>query len=328
MSTITHEVNNIITSTFDNRRKAITNNVYDFYPVFKLLKEKGQTAVPTGGQYAEYPVAMAKNETGRFIGRGGTVPLSDTEFLDIARYIWSTYAININNYREDLRINRGKPLVLSLLKAKVKNTEQAIADNLENALADNPVPGSVVLTALSDIVKTSSQTSGTTGGITRDANIWYNQLTSMSGESAALYLTDRMMTMMNNCSVVGQGIQRLPDIIVTTQTIYEYYEMEVEKANQNYNKAILDLGFGGGLKYKQATMVWSPPFSTNQANNMFFLNSSNLQVQIDPFANMRMTSWKEIPNQPFDSVAQIVVVSQLVCNCLRNQGVITNISTA
>lgn len=325
MSTISTTISNLTASTFDNRRAGLANSIFRFYPFFTLLSEKGRLDTMTGGQYAEYPIQMAKNTTTRFIGRGGSVPLDDTEFMEVARYSWSTMATNVTSYFYDSRINRGKGKILDIVSKKVDNAMQSIADQCEEALADNPPAGPTPLTPITDIVKSASTTSGTTGGLTRNATYWYNQATSLTGLSHSVYMIPYLRTLMNTCSIVGEGIKRLPDILLTNQTVYEYYEDELMEVNIITNKAIDDLGFGGGIKFKQATLVWSPCFSS--LNSIFVLNSNNIKVQIDPIANLKMTPWKDIPNQPFDKVAQIVLVCQLGCDCLVNQGVLHTIDT-
>jgi hypothetical protein len=337
--TLTTTVSNVTANTFNARRKELTDTIFTFYPAFSLLKEQNQIKWVEGGQCCEFVLAMAKNNAVTFIGRGGTVSLAETEFTRVAQYDWAKIVANMTIFHDDLRMNRGEGKIGDIAAQLLDVTFQSIADQLEESLWGNPPASTgIVLNGIDDLIRTTDAASAaiTTGAIVRNADYWYNNAVSMTGESATLRLVDRMMTMMNTCARKGGGVlkggkvgtpQRLrfPNIILTSQTVYEYFEREYLEYTTITNKAIDDLGYGG-LKYKGATVAWSPA-ADNDAQKMYFINSNNFGIHIDSFANMQMTSWKEATNQPEDKFAQIVGYLQLGCDCLPNQGVLYLIDT-
>ena len=84
-----------------------------------------------------------------------------------------------------------------------------------------------------------------------------------------------------------------------------------------------DAGFTNQT-FKGIPMVWAPSIS----QKMYFLNTRYLYMNYDPRLNMDMTSWKEIPNQVNDRVAQIMLACEFTVSRRKCQGVIHTINTA
>jgi hypothetical protein len=59
--TRTEQLDDLYTSTYNNRKTGVTDNIFTATPFFKLLKSKGGIALNgTGGRYLEIPLAYAK----------------------------------------------------------------------------------------------------------------------------------------------------------------------------------------------------------------------------------------------------------------------------
>jgi hypothetical protein len=130
-----------------------------------------------------------------------------------------------------------------------------------------------------------------------------------------------MRTFYNDCSK-GQASD-VPDMIVTTQTVAEYYEDEVQEQKTIVNQTSGD-AMMISVTFKGIPVVWSSQCPTGY---MYFLNSKYISLESDPDINMTMTEWKTIPNQ-LDRVAQIVWKGNLVASRRASLGVITSITTA
>ena len=57
--------------------------------------------------------------------------------------------------------------------------------------------------------------------------------------------------------------------------------------------------------------MWCP---SCPAGYMYFINPNYFYLVVDEQYFMEMTDWKQIPDQPFDKVAQILCTLQLVTN--------------
>jgi hypothetical protein len=71
-----------------------------------------------------------------------------------------------------------------------------------------------------------------------------------------------------------------------------------------------DAGFDS-IQFKGRPIMWCP---SAPSGKMYFLNTKNIKLVYDDGYFMEMTDWKQIPDQPFDKVAQIVCAMNLITN--------------
>ena len=162
---------------------------------------------------------------------------------------------------------------------------------------------------------------GTFGTINSGSKTWWqNQATDMSGEPASAWLDKRVRTQLNNCAL-GQGDDE-PDIMVTTQDVFELVEDNTLEEHYITNKSLGDAQFKN-IQFKGRPLVWS---SQCGEGLLYTLNTKYIELIIDPAANFTMTEWKSIPNQVNDRCAQIAVALNFICSNRNRQGVIYNIS--
>ena len=131
-----------------------------------------------------------------------------------------------------------------------------------------------------------------------------------------------MRTMLNNTSNNIRNDR--PNIILSGQTPYEFYEDLVVEQKRIVNKKLGDAGFEN-IEFKGVPMIWSP---TVAATRMYFLNTKFLKFKFDPSMNFDMTEWKAIPDQVNDRAAQIILAGNLMTGRRRVHGVLFAIDTA
>ncbi len=322
----TEQLDTMYTTTFQLRRKEIVDQIFNATPFWYSLTKKGKKRTEQGGRWIEVPLQYAKNETVQFFGKGDTISINDTQPLTVARWDWKYLAASIVRYFVDDQKNRGQSAVINMMNAKIDNTQRALIDKLETSLfGDGTADSGKAIDGLGNIVSTS--TTGSVAGIDRATYSWWrNNQTSLTSKSASIYLRSNMATMFNNCGQQGEGVTRFPDLIVTDQTTYEYYEseaLEISRINIG-DKNLADLGFGD-LAYKGRPITWSPAAT---AQRMYFLNTNFIEWVADPIANFDLTEWKPIIDQPNDRVAQVVVVANVVSSNCKRHGVLYLIDTA
>ena len=83
-----------------------------------------------------------------------------------------------------------------------------------------------------------------------------------------------------------------------------------------------DAGFDV-LNYRGRPIMWCP---SAPSGYMYFLNTSYINLVIDPGYWMEMDEWKPIPNQPKDRVTQIVCTMQMLITRPICQLVMTGIA--
>lgn len=278
----TETLDDLYTSTWNNRKIEVTDQIFTATDAYKLLKSKGAIQLNgTGGRYLEIPLSYAKNETVTSLDKGDTISISDTKFLTVAQFEWKFVAGSVVRYYVDDAKNKSKQQHLSLANAKVDNLQRSMVDKFETFLfGDGSGNGNKDPDGLGNIVDATPSTARTVGNIAQTTYTWWKNKQAGSSGSAAVYLLSDMRTLFNNCST-GQASD-VPDMIVTTQTVYEYYEDEVQEQKQIVNQTSGDAMLIT-VTFKGVPLVWS---SQCTAGYMYFLNSKYIGLNVDPDINM------------------------------------------
>jgi hypothetical protein len=215
--------------------------------------------------------------------------------------------------------NSGMHKKIDIMNAKIENLRLSLVDTFEVNLFTAQT--GQAMSGLPDIIYAAASGSQTSspGGLSKSTYSWWeNQYGTVTG-SFATYGKSDMRTMYNNCSVGNDH----PNLLLTEQTVFEFYEAEAEDIQRINDSSDASMGFQT-FKYKGSNMYYSPQCPTGY---MYFLNLKYLKLKIDSKADFDMTEWKYIPNQ-LDRVAQIVTRLELVCRNCRMQGLITGLTTA
>lgn len=317
---LTEALDNLYTTTWQNMKESLTDQIFDATPFWFWLKEHGGLESVSGGRFITEPLRYAKSDKVKFIGKGGTVSLGDFEFATIANYEWRYLVDSIVRFMVDEQKNRGRNRIINLMQSKLDNSKDSLIDQIETTLF--AAQSGLAFNGLQDLVA-DDPTTGAVGGITGDSdNVWWrNQFKDMVGSSFAVNGQTEMRTMLNNA---GNNIRNdFPNIIVSGQTPFERYEDSVQEQKRIVNKKLGDAGFAN-IEFKGIPMVWSPSAANTR---MYFLNTRFLKFVFDPMLNFDMTEWKPIPDQVNDRAAQIVLAGNLITSRRRVHGVIFNQDT-
>lgn len=323
MTTLTETLDNLYTTTWQHMKETLRDNIFDATPFFFWLKDKGKLKDVSGGRFLTEPVQFAKNDNVQWIGKGGTVPLNDFEFATIAKFDWRYLTASIVRFGVDDQQNRGKMQIINLMNAKMENSKNALIDEMETRLFAAAGSASTGIDGLQLLVADDPTTSTTIGGINQNTESWWrNQEHDLTGSSFAANGIAEMRTMLNECS--NNLRMDTPDIIVSGQTPFEWYEDEVLDFYRVTSNKLADAGFQNQT-FKGIPMVWSPSCANTR---MYFLNTNFITFVKDPMMDFEMTEWKPIPDQVNDRAAQIVLAGQFTISRRRPQGIIFNIDTA
>lgn len=318
---LTQTLDNLYTTTWQLRKNKAHDNIFTATPFWFWLKEKGKFKTEEGGRFIEEPFEYAKNDNVVWLGKGGAVSLNDYEFLTTSKWDWRYLVGSMVRFGVDDQQNRGKAAIIKLMNSKMNNTENSMIDTLETALFT--AQSGLSIEGLPDLVQDAPATSNDAGGVDPSVYTWFqNKSSNMSGLSMAVYLVAKMTNLLNLC-MNNRAMDR-PDIIITTQAIYEAYDAEVLEQKQIVNKTLGDAGFTN-IEFKGMPMVWSPACGSGR---LYTLNTNYIYLTYDPMLNFDMTNWKEIPDQVNDRAAQIVLACALMVTRRMCQGVIYNATTA
>lgn len=313
-------VDTIFTSTWAKRKTDVTKQAFEKTPFIYWLREKGRVVNDEWGTRIEIPIEYGSNDTVRWLSKGATVPITDSELLTMCYDTYKTVAVSVVRWLKDDQENRGKQQIVNLVDVKLGAAERALWEEFERVMfADGT--GSNEPNGLQNLIS-STPTSGTVHGLDRSTYTYFrNQQKAASGAFSVYGLQD-MRTVMNDITVYAQA--ELKDLaMVTTQQIFEWYEDECMELKQIQNTMMADAGFTT-LTFKGKTLMWCP---SAPADNIYYINSNYYKLHCDPKYWMEMTEWKQIPNQPFDKVAQIVCSIQAVCSRPIVNAVLTGVDT-
>jgi hypothetical protein len=334
----TQFLDNLYTTTWQNRMEGVADNVFNATPFWFWLKDKGRLKPQRGGRFIEENLEYASNSVIDWVTKGSTIPLNDFEFLTVAQYQWKYLAASIVRFGIDDQQNASKAKIIDYVRAKLDNTENALITEFESRLCAGPgtggtagtqgagTPSDLAIDGLQTLVADAPNvTPGgdgiTVGGIDSSQYTWWqNQYRSMNGISFATSGVSYMRTMLNNC--MNNRREDRPDILVSDQTTYEYYENATLQFYRITSNKLADAGFENQT-FKNIPMVWTPSMS----NHLYFLNTKFLQLVYDPAMYFDMTEWKPIPDQINDRAAQIITACTLTTNRRRVHGVLSSINT-
>lgn len=326
-SNLTEALDNLYTTTWQNMKDTVADNIFDATPFWFWLRKNGGMDTEEGGRFLTEPIRYAKNDV-EWTTKGSTVTLADKEFLTVAKYDWKYLVTSIVRFMQDDQQNRGKNQILSLMQAKLDNARDSMTDELEIRLMNGTTTNAI--NGLPDLIDTTPAT-GTVGGIDGAVDTWWrnqamdfaadftNGFTGNNGQQAMMQFLIRCM---NNRT------QDAPNLILGDEHTYAMYYDSVLDFKRIVNKTMGDAGFQS-IEFNGIPVVWSTAITADtdvDANKrLYFINTRFLKFRYDSMLYFDMTEWKSIPDQVNDRAAQIVCAGNLVTGRRRVHGVIHNI---
>jgi hypothetical protein len=305
----TQTIDTFFTATWAYRKKKATEQAFKKTPLLYWLRQKNRIEFIKGYRRIEIPLEYGSNETIRWISKGDTVPIQDSELITMAYEDWKYVACSIIRWFQDDQQCRGEAAMLKLADVKLGAAERSLNLEFESVLfADGT--GSKEPNGLQNLISVTP-TTGTVHGINRAtaANSWFRNQQKTATGAFSVYGVSDMRTSLNNI-LQYDGAETNNIAIVTNQTIFEYYEDECYEMKTLSNTMLAEAGFDT-IQFKGRPIMWSP---SAPDGNMYFIHTDYLKLVCDETYWMDMTDWKQVPDQPNDRVAQIVCVMNLVCS--------------
>lgn len=305
-------VDKILSTTLSLYRKEMRDNIFTAIPLFHWMYKK-MKKTEQGGISIVIPIMYKKNGTGKFYSRYDMLDTTPQENFTSIQYKWKQLAGSITLSGFDLRVNNSKEAIVKLLTAETKNCESSLQDLLGQALfATSPATNDI--NSLVSLVDATS----TVGDVNSTSSTWWQSNVVSSGSFAAQGLSD-MRTLYNTLSKYNQKDHA--DVIVTTQTIFEYYENLVQVQQRINDNSLGDIGFET-LKFKGTTMFWDEYCNSGV---LYMLNTNHLELVVHSQADFNTTEFVKPANQDAKT-AQILWMGELISDERRKQGKMTGIT--
>lgn len=317
--TWTQTIDDMFTTTWANRKTSAIAQAYLKTPFFFWLKEKGRVMEQRGYTRLEIPLKYGRNETVKWVGKGSTMPMTESQLMTMAFEEWKYVAASIMRFGVEEQKNRGAARIIDYVAEKIDSAEAALYENLEAAVfADGT--GANECNGLQNLIA-ADPTTGTVHGLNRATYDWFRNQTKTATGVLSVYGISDIRNMINNITKYSKS--EVKDIfMMTDQTTYEAFEDSMLEIRQFVNQSLVDAGFDH-LVYKGRPLMWAP---SAPAAKIYFINPQYLYLIIDPDYYMDMTEWKAIPDQINDRVAQIVCAMNLVTSRPIAEGILTGIT--
>lgn len=256
----------LLSTTLAKYRDQLTDNVFTARPLTYFLTDKGRIRMIDGGTKIIEPLIYGQNSTVASYSGYDTIGLTAQTGITAAEFEWKQYAASIAISGIEEAKNNGDSAILNLLEAKVMQAEESLREGFNTMFFGDGTGNSAKdWNGLGNLVSTT----GTVGGINRATA--GNEYWRSYAESTAAALTLAQMNTAYNSVSIGNDH---PDMILTTQTLYEKYESLLTPALRYTDTKTADAGFQN-LLFKAAPVTFDTGCT---AGVMYFLNSKYLTL--------------------------------------------------
>ncbi len=255
---------NLLSTTLANYRATLTDNVFTARPLTYKLMEKGRIRMLNGGTKIVEPLIYGQNDTVGSYSGYDSIALTPQTGISAAEYEWKQYAASISISGIEEAKNNGEQEIINLLEAKIMQAEESLREGFNQMFfASGTGNSSKDWNGLGNLVESGN----TVGGIDSSVYSWWQSYE----ENTATALTLAQMSTAYNSVSVGNDH---PDVLLTTQTLFEKYEALLQPQLRYTDTKTADAGFQN-LLFKAAPVMYDEHCT---AGVFFFLNSKYLTL--------------------------------------------------
>jgi len=257
----------LLSTTLANYRAQLTDNVFTARPLTYFLMDKGRIRMVDGGTKIVEPLIYGQNGTVASYSGYDTISLTAQDGMSAAEYDWKQYAASIAISGIEEAKNNGEAAIINLLEAKIMQAEESMREGFNQMFfGDGTGNSGKNWNGLGNLVESGN----TVGGI-NSANGQGNDFWRSYEENTAGALTLAQMATAYNSVSVGNDH---PDMILTTQTLFEKYEALLQPQLRYTDTKTADAGFQN-LLFKAAPVAYDVHCT---AGVVYFLNSKYLTL--------------------------------------------------
>ena len=236
---------NLLTTTLANYRSTLTDNVFTARPLTYKLMEGGRIRMLNGGTKIVEPLIYGQNSTVGSYSGYETLSLTPQEGISAAEFEWKQYAASIAISGIEEAKNNGEQEIINLLEAKIMQAEESMRESFNQMFfADGTGNSSKDWNGLGNLVESGN----TVGGINSTTYSWW----ASQEENTVAALTLAQMSSLYNSVSVGNDH---PDLLLTTQTLFEKYEALLQPQLRYTDTKTADAGFQN-LLFKAAPVMY------------------------------------------------------------------------
>lgn len=303
-------VSQLLVSTHEKRgKKEVANAIFNNIPTFEYLNSKGKVMLD-GGASIILPLEVARNSTAKFYDGYDLLDVTAQDNHTAAQFKWKQAAASVSISGREANIqNRGEAALMNLLNMKQKNAERSLRDIINQKLH-----GAANSTKEIQSLVTLIDATSTIGDINSTANTYWQAAIKTGGVFSAQGVAD-----WRNEYNTLKNRQGNPDMLITTQTVFESYE-----ATMAPQIRYTDLS-NGDVKFRDLSFAGAKVRFDDQCASgvTYFLDSDSLTLFIAENVNFIYNDFVRPPDQDA-KVAQFLVGLELACSNRRVLGKVTS----
>lgn len=237
--------------------REFSDQVFEGTPTLAKLKERRMKGMP-GGRKFIVPLMTSGNTTAGWMLSGyDELDLTPQAGLTAAEYPIVAETVQVVLSELEQAQNRGPDERIKLWEAKIKQAKLTMIDIMSQGIHSDGTDESGQITGLKAMVESS----GTYGGISRTGNTFWQAYEDNDAEALD---DDDMLAAYNTAS---RGGRNYPDLIVTTQALWQKYHAMLTPNVRYEDTKMANLGFRS-LMFMGTPIVWDPDCP---AGTMYFL---------------------------------------------------------
>jgi hypothetical protein len=241
----------LLSTTLDNYRKTLTDNIFKARVLLWWLTEKNRVTKKSGGVTIVEPLLIAEGQAGSY-GEWDAISIVPQEGISAAQFPWRQLFATIAISGLEEAQNNGEEEIISLLDAKVTQAEETLKNKLSGmCYADGTGNSGKDFQGLALLVNNT----GIVGGIDSAAaenSWWRSYVGTATGAIADKTLLQPAMTTAYNTVSNGNDVV---DGIFAAQGVYELYESTLTPNVRYSDTKSVNAGFSN-LMFKQCPMYW------------------------------------------------------------------------
>lgn len=254
----------VLTTTLKNYVPTLTDNIFSARPLAFWLKSNDRIRMEAGGASIVIPIINGLNTTAGSYAGYDTLSISAQTGITAAEFQWKQFSAQITISGIEEAKNNSTEQIINLLEGKIQQAQETIIEKMDIMFfADGTGNSAKDWNGLSNLVKSS----GTLGGIDPTVDTTWKSYTEATAEALSLA---KMNTAYNTVSVGNDH----PDLILTTQALYEKYEALLQPQERFVDAKTADGGFEN-IAFKGAPVVFDVNQTTGRVD---FLNSKYLTL--------------------------------------------------
>ena len=317
----------LVTTTLENRRGRLTDNVENANVLLAWLKKRGNINLAAGGRTLVEELAYRENDTFAWYDGFELINIAPQQVFSAAEYTPKQYAGSVTISGAEMAMNSGREQMIPLMTSRIDNAEDSAMNGVAIAAYSNgSADGGKQLQGLLLNIA-NDPTSGTVGGIPRDQfAFWQNQFkdaaTVFSNKTSGGVQALMREILLECVAAPGpQGARNAVDLIVAGTNAFDTFWGSLTEIQRITSASEGVAGFesvafsGPGGK---RPVFYDPVCGTNQ---MYFLSSRYMKYR--PYRNRNFITSDERSSINQDAVVVLMLfMGNMTMSNAGRQGVI------